>query len=65
MLKFILNNPCIMYKKELFNNRTIFACNTEQRFLKGVANHFNLKVEAFDNAINSNGMTANGIHFWY
>ena len=65
MLGFIINNPCILYNKDLYSSRAVFACNTEQRFLKGIANHLKLTVKAFDNAITSNGMTPTGVHFWY
>lgn len=65
MLNFIIGNPCVKYNESLYEQNACFACNTEQRFLKGLANHLNLKVDSFDTAIRSNGMTPDGVHFWW
>lgn len=65
MLDFIIDNPCEFYRKEVAGIKAVFACNAEQRMLRGVANHLNLKVKAFDNQILSNGITPIGAHFFF
>lgn len=65
MLAFMVDNPCEIYGEIPEFKPAIWACNAEQRILKGVANYLNLKVKAFDEAIYTCGVTPKGIHLYY
>lgn len=65
MLDFMTANPCKFIKTPEYCINAVWACNTEQRILKGVADHLKLNVKAFDENIYSRGVTSGGAHLFY
>ena len=64
MLQFAKNNPCEIYADYLYQFDAVFACNCEQRILKGLSQHLNLQVQAIDTEAYSMGITPKGAHFY-
>lgn len=68
--KFCLNNPCKIKHKnrddveDLETNNAVWACNAEQRILKGVLTHQNQDVR-FVMSERKKGWSKQGVHFFF
>lgn len=62
--KFVIGNPCeIHIPGKYAYGAECYACNAEQRILKGVLEHKKLKVGVVDNP-DGTGVTDKGVHFY-
>jgi hypothetical protein len=63
--KFTKNNPCKLAVPKLadYFKRTYWACNAEQRILRGVSNYYNWEVTRVD-LDNVDGRCKHGIHYF-